>query len=80
MTQINIYVKSIEKNDSNSINSKDHNVLKYMLPQNCLVKDLLNTVNQFKSPKNQINKLYNSDGIFNLNELLKPNSTYFFYK
>ena len=80
MTQINIYVQFLEKNDSNSINSKDHNVLKYMLPQNSLVKDLLNTVNQFKSPKNQINKLYNSNSIFNLNELLKPNSTYFFYK
>ena len=77
MRQINIFVQSIKKNKSDPLN--ENNIkLKYTLPENCFVKDLINTINQFKSPKNQVKQLINSKGIFNPDEQLKPESIYYY--
>ena len=77
MRQIDIFVQFIKRNTSDS--SIDNSVkLKYTLPENCSVDDLINTINQFKSPKNQVKQLINSKGIFNPDEQLKPESIYYY--
>ena len=76
MSQINIFVQSLKKTDSGFITDNNFK-LKYTLPESCCVKDLLNTVNQFKSPKNQVKILLNSEGKFIPNELLINGSIYF---
>tara|TARA_B100001057_G_C22257017_1_gene721656 strand:- start:206 stop:445 length:240 start_codon:yes stop_codon:yes gene_type:complete len=77
MRQIDIFVQSIKPSNSGFI--PDNNFkLKYTLPENCCVKDLINTINQFKSPKNQIEQLINSEGNSVPNEPLKQGSTFYY--
>tara|TARA_B100000989_G_C19268158_1_gene355044 strand:+ start:55 stop:294 length:240 start_codon:yes stop_codon:yes gene_type:complete len=78
MRQIDIFVQSIKRNKSDSL-INDSLKLKYTLPENCFVKDLINTINQFKNPKNHIRQLINSGGIFNPNEKLEQGSTYYYF-
>ena len=77
MRQIDIFVQSLKKNETGSLTNNTIK-LKYTLPENCCVKDLLNTINDFKSPKNQIKALFNSNGHFIPNDPLKHESIYFY--
>lgn len=78
MRQIDIFVQSKKRNRSDFLD-KNNIKLKYTLPENCFVRDLINTINQFKSPKNQIKQLFNSKGVFNPNEQLQDGSIYCYF-
>ena len=78
MKEINIFVEFIKSNKSESL-GKNNIRLKYTLPENCCVLDLINTINQFKSPKNQIKQLINHKGVFNPSEQLKQGYIYYYF-
>ena len=76
---IKIYIKSMNQSTV-GFTQENNYTLEFILPKNSSVKHLLINLNNFRMPKNKINKLYNKEGkVLEYQTYLQDNYTYFIF-
>ncbi len=75
MNNLTVYIKSMNP-DIPGFNEENNFTLKFMLPNNSFITDLLNNLNQYRMPKNMITILHDINGNKISNEKLKDERIY----
>ena len=58
MTDLNVYIRTDPKKNISGFNLENNFTLKFTLPKNSNIKDLLQTFNQYRRPRNHIFTLH----------------------